>query len=67
MRLARIPAKFTFLTDGLSRTVKVGKRTIELKLTTPRNLGLKQESKACPVEGSLFRTRMDAENPQADC
>ncbi len=33
-----MPAKAEFLTDGPSRTVKVGKTTIQLKRTTPRNM-----------------------------
>ena len=30
--------KVTYLTDGLSRTVQIGKRQITLKRTTPRNM-----------------------------
>jgi hypothetical protein len=34
----QIPLKLVFLTDGTSRTIVVGNRTIKLKKTTPRNL-----------------------------
>lgn len=34
----QVPAKAVFLTDGASRTVKVGPMTIQLRRTTPRNM-----------------------------
>jgi hypothetical protein len=34
----QVPAKAVFLTDGPSRTVKIGTTTIQLKQTTPRNM-----------------------------
>ena len=34
----QVPAKAIFLTDGPSRTVKVGKQEIQLRRTTPRNM-----------------------------
>src|SRR5271168_148518 len=34
----QVPAKAVFLTDGPSRTVKVGSTTIQLRRTTPRNM-----------------------------
>src|SRR5262245_29103919 len=34
----QVPAKAVFLTDGPSRTVKVGPLTIQLRRTTPRNM-----------------------------
>lgn len=34
----QVPAKAVFLTDGPSRTVKVGQTTIQLRRTTPRNM-----------------------------
>lgn len=34
----QVPAKVVFLTDGASRTVKVGKLIIQLRQTTPRNM-----------------------------
>jgi hypothetical protein len=35
----QVPAKAVFLTDGPSRTVTIGPTTIELRRTTPRNMG----------------------------
>ena len=34
----QVPAKVVFLTDGASRTVKIGQTTIQLRRTTPRNM-----------------------------
>jgi hypothetical protein len=34
----QVPMKIVYLTDGASRTVKIGKREIILKRTTPRNM-----------------------------
>jgi len=34
----QVPAKAVFLTDGSSRTVKIGPTTIQLRRTTPRNM-----------------------------
>ncbi len=34
----QVPAKAVFLTDGPTRTVKVGPTTIQLRRTTPRNM-----------------------------
>jgi hypothetical protein len=34
----QVPAKAVFLTDGPSRTVKIGLMTIQLRRTTPRNM-----------------------------
>lgn len=34
----QVPLNLVFLTDGAARTIKVGKRTIKLKRTTPKNL-----------------------------
>lgn len=34
----QVPAKVVFLTDSLSRTAKVGRLTIQLRQTTPRNM-----------------------------
>ncbi|MFN2493162.1 MAG: DUF6088 family protein [Pyrinomonadaceae bacterium] len=34
----QVPAKAIFLTDGPSRTVKIGKQEIQLRRTTPRNM-----------------------------
>lgn len=37
----QVPLKAVYLTDGAARTVKVGKRTIQFKKTTPKNLSAK--------------------------
>jgi hypothetical protein len=34
----QVPAKAVFLTDGPSRTVRIGQTTIQLRRTTPRNM-----------------------------
>ena len=34
----QVPAKAVFLTDGPSRTVKIGRQEIQLRNTTPRNM-----------------------------
>jgi hypothetical protein len=34
----QVPAKVVFLTDGPSRTVKIGRQEIQLRHTTPRNM-----------------------------
>ena len=36
----QVPAKAEFLTDGPSRTVRVGNTTIQLRRTTPRNMAV---------------------------
>ena len=35
---SQVPMKVVYLTDGAARTVKVGKRTISFKKTSPKNL-----------------------------
>lgn len=34
----QVPMKIVYLTDGAARSIKIGKRTITLKKTSPRNL-----------------------------
>lgn len=36
----QVPAKVIFLTDGPSRTVKIGATTIQLRRTTPKNMAM---------------------------
>lgn len=36
----QVPAKIVFLTDGPSRTVKIGMTTIQLRRTTPKNMAM---------------------------
>jgi len=46
----QIPLKLVFLTDGAPRTIKVGKRTIKLKKTTPKNLKAKGKISALAIQ-----------------
>jgi len=39
----QVPLRIVYLTDGSPRTIKIGKRTIQFKTTTPKNLALKGE------------------------
>ena len=40
---SQIPMNIVFLTDGIARTIVVGKRTLKFKRTTPKNLAVKGE------------------------
>jgi hypothetical protein len=46
----QIPMKLVFLTDGAAREIKVGKRSIKLKRTTPKNLSAKGEISALVIQ-----------------
>jgi hypothetical protein len=46
----QIPLKLVFLTDGAARTINVGKRTIKLKKTTPKNLLAKGKISALVIQ-----------------
>jgi hypothetical protein len=46
----QVPAKVVFLTDGPSRTVKIGRQEIQLRRTTPRNMAA-----AGRLSGSLMQ------------
>ncbi len=46
----QVPLKLVFLTDGAARTIKVGKRTIKLKRTTPKNLLAKGKISALVIQ-----------------
>jgi len=43
----QVPMKIVYLTDGTPRTIKLGKRTIKFKKTTPKNLMAK--SRVCEL------------------
>ena len=43
----QVPMKIVYLTDGAPRTIKLGKRTIKFKKTTPKNLAAK--SRVCEL------------------
>ena len=46
----QIPMRVVYLTDGASRTVKVGKRTITFKKTSPKNLFVKGEISGLAIQ-----------------
>ena len=46
----QIPLKVVFLTDGAARTVKIGKRTITFKKTSPKNLLAKGEISGLAIQ-----------------
>jgi hypothetical protein len=47
----QVPMKIVLLTDGTARIVKVGKRTINFKKTTPRNLAVKGAISSLVIQG----------------
>ena len=46
----QVPMKVVYLTDGAARTIKVGKRTITFKKTSPKNLSLKGEISGLAIQ-----------------
>jgi hypothetical protein len=46
----QVPMKVVYLTDGASRTVKVGKRVITFKKTSPKNLIVKGEISGLAIQ-----------------
>jgi hypothetical protein len=46
----QVPMKVIYLTDGAARTIKVGKRTITFKKTTPKNLLAKGEISSLVIQ-----------------
>lgn len=46
----QVPMKVVYLTDGAARTVKVGKRTITFKKTSPKNLLLQGEISSLVIQ-----------------
>jgi predicted transcriptional regulator len=46
----QVPLKLVFLTDGAARTIEVGKRTIKLKRTTPKNIMAKGKISALVIQ-----------------
>ena len=46
----QIPLKVVFLTDGAARSVKIGKRTITFKKTSPKNLMVKGEISGLAIQ-----------------
>ncbi len=46
----QVPLKLVYLTDGAPRTIKIGKRTIVFKKTTPKNLSVKGELSSLAIQ-----------------
>lgn len=46
----QVPMKVVYLTDGAARTVKIGKRTITFKKTSPKNLSVKGEISGLAIQ-----------------
>lgn len=46
----QVPMKLVFLTDGAPRLIKVGKRTIKFKKTTPKNLMAKGKISSLAIQ-----------------
>lgn len=46
----QVPMKLVFLTDGAARLIKIGKRTIKFKKTTPKNLLAKGEISSLVIQ-----------------
>lgn len=57
----QVPLKLTFLTDGASRTVTVGKQTVMLKHTTPKNMAT-----AGRISGLLIQALRHMKQTQMD-
>lgn len=57
----QVPLKLTFLTDGPSRTVTVGKQTVMLKHTTPKNMAT-----AGRISGLLIQALRHMKQTQMD-
>ena len=46
----QFPMKMVYLTDGAARTIKIGKRTITFKKTSPKNLAVKGEISGLAIQ-----------------
>ena len=46
----QVPMRVVYLTDGAARTIKVGKRTITFKKTSPKNLIVKGEKSGLAIQ-----------------
>ena len=46
----QVPMKLVFLTDGAARTIRIGKRTIKFKKTTPKSLLAKGEVSSLVIQ-----------------
>jgi hypothetical protein len=59
----QIPMKVVYLTDGMRRTIKLGKRTITFKITTPRKLATKGKISSLVIQAlqELGKDQVDKE------
>jgi hypothetical protein len=59
----QIPMNVVYLTDGAARTVKVGKRTITFKKTSPKNLLIKGELTGLSIQAlkTIGQNKLDHE------
>jgi predicted transcriptional regulator of viral defense system len=59
----QVPMKVVYLTDGAARTVKVGKRNITFKKTSPKNLSIKGEISGLAIQAlkTIGQNKVDAE------
>lgn len=58
----QIPLKVVFLTDGAARTLKIGKRTITFKKTSPKNLLAKGEISGLVIQALKSSGQHKVEN-----
>jgi len=60
---SQVPMKVVYLTDGATRTVKVGKRTISFKKTSPKNLLTKGEISSLVIQAlkTIGQKNIDSE------
>jgi len=59
----QVPLKVVFLTDGAARSIKIGKRTITFKKTSPKNLLTKGEISGLAIQAlkSLGQYKIEKE------
>ncbi len=59
----QVPMKVVYLTDGAARSIKVGKRTITFKNTSPKNLIAKGEISSLVIQAlkTIGQTKVDEE------
>lgn len=60
----QIPLKAVFLTDGAARSIKIGKRTITFKKTSPKNLLAKGEISSLVIQAlkSIGQNKLENES-----
>jgi len=60
----QIPLKAVFLTDGAARSIKIGKRTITFKKTSPKNLLAKGEISSLVIQAlkSIGQNKLEDES-----